>query len=229
MAKPDSSCLPYLRLLYECLIINIDTDFQKGPVYAYITIFPNNRDIQRASRRRLRASCSRGWPKSGRDQTYPVFHSLLHVTAELDNSEEMVNLLERMGCHWRSSSFCSRMTRKHKTSSKHKINKERRTAMRRDTCLKFISYGLGKPKVFIWFFFGVFWTKLCRLNKGIFVHLYLKQARTERLCAFPSHQTEQLDGRGWIANFCNFLGCNWSNLNIGTKIANWWKHQGSKL
>jgi hypothetical protein len=99
MAKPDSSYLPYLRLLYECLIINIDTNFQKGPVYAYITIFPNNRDIQRASRRRLQDSCSRGWPKSGRDQTYPVFQSLLHVTAELDNSEEMVNLLERMGRH----------------------------------------------------------------------------------------------------------------------------------
>jgi hypothetical protein len=46
---------------------------------------------------------------------------------------------------------------------------------------------------------------------------------------FPSHQTEQLDGRGRIEIFCNFIGCNWRNLNIGTKIENSCKHQGGRL
>jgi hypothetical protein len=55
---------------------------------------------------------------------------------------------------------------------------------------------------------GFFWTKWCRLNEGIFVHLCLKRSRARHMGAFPSHQTEQLDGMGWIANFYNFLGCN---------------------
>jgi len=57
-------------------------------------------------------------------------------------------------------------------------------------------------------FLGLYWTKPCRLNEGIFVHLCPKNACARHVGSLPSHQTEQLDGRGWIANFCNFLGCN---------------------
>jgi hypothetical protein len=99
------------------------------------------------------------------------------------------------------------MTRKHKTISKHKIDEERRTVLRRDTCPRFISYGLGGLKCFDEFF-GFFWTKRCRLNEGIFVHLCSKKACARHVGSLPSLQTAQLDGKGWIVNFCNFLGCN---------------------
>jgi hypothetical protein len=57
-------------------------------------------------------------------------------------------------------------------------------------------------------FFGFFRTKQCRLNDGIFVDIYLKKACAQHVGSLPSHQTEQLDGRGRIENFCNFIGCN---------------------
>jgi hypothetical protein len=57
-------------------------------------------------------------------------------------------------------------------------------------------------------FFEVFWLKQCCLNEDIFIHLCLKKARAAHVDAFPSHPTEQLDEKEWIANFCNFLGCN---------------------
>jgi hypothetical protein len=45
-------------------------------------------------------------------------------------------------------------------------------------------------------------------DEGIFVKFGPKNSRAARVGAFSSHQTEQLDGRGWIEIFCNFLGCN---------------------
>jgi hypothetical protein len=77
-----------------------------------------------------------------------------------------------------------------------------------------------------WGFFH--FTKTVRFVKkwGHFRKVRTKNASAAHVGAFPSHQTEQLNGRGWIADFFNFLGCNWINLNIGTKIKNSCKHQG---
>jgi hypothetical protein len=46
------------------------------------------------------------------------------------------------------------------------------------------------------------------LHEGIFVPFFGYKSCDAHVSAFPSHQTEELDGRGWIANFCNFLGYN---------------------
>jgi len=45
-------------------------------------------------------------------------------------------------------------------------------------------------------FLRLYWTKRCRLNEGIFVYLCLKNACARHMGSLPSHQTEQLDGRG---------------------------------
>jgi hypothetical protein len=80
--------------------------------------------------------------------------------------------------------------------------------------------------LFLWCF-----TKTMRFcNKwGHFCQLLSKKGLCHARGVTSVYQTEQLDGRGWIVNFLNFMGYNWRNQNIGTRIANLCQLYGGKL